>query len=535
MHRVTCPKCPLTFSRKDVLLRHHRHKHREHDLYHQNCSVQPTTQEQQSSQAYPPPPRQPPPQSSQAYPPPPPPPPALPLSSQAYPPPPPQQQQQSFVFKHPLTANVSGPTACGKTYFVKTLLKRCIKKISPYPERIIWLYKRWQPLYNEIKATVYPRVEFTQGIPLDMEQDTFIHPSKRNLVILDDLMSSSARDPRINELFTEGSHHRNLSMIALNQNMYFNKDPTQRRNCHYLVMFNNPVDQQQIMTLARQMYPGNPQHLMRHFKDATSRPYGYLVIDLKPFTAEHQRLRTDIFDQSDDPKDPTCQFEDHTDQINKDDQKDMDHSEHISATDQTCFEEEKMHSCDDCGLVFENIHDLQRHVKSWCPENRKRKHDEDDERIYKKMKLDDVSSEDDDDSAKEDDDDGFDFIVNEVWDDHSTQYDRKIKQLMEDDMSKKDAKEEANDIMLSKDRSLFMKKYKDFLMHMHELNASRLHRMIKQEIIELVAEKDVHIDQAIEQVIKRHRSDFDSLFENYDESDDEDDSEDDMDTEDNSE
>ncbi|KAK3092712.1 hypothetical protein FSP39_006378 [Pinctada imbricata] len=494
MHRVTCPKCPLTFSSKDVFLRHHRHKHHEHDIYHQSSPVKLPPKEfpPQNNQAYPPPP----PQSIQAYPPPPPPP-----SSQAYPPPPPPpppQQQQSFVFKHPFTANVSGPTACGKTYFVKTLLQRCIKKISPYPERIIWLYKRWQPLYDEIKATVYPRVEFIQGIPLDMEQDTFIHPSKRNLVILDDLMSSSAKDPRINELFTE-------------------------------------VDQQQIMTLARQMYPGNPQHLIRHFKDATSKPYGYLVIDLKPFTTEHQRLRTDIFNQSDDQKDPICHFEDHSDQINRDDQKGPDHSENISATDQTCFEEGKMHSCDNCGLVFENIHDLHRHVKTWCPKNRKRTRDEDEKTIHKKMKLDDDSSEEDDDSLENDDDDGFDFIVNEVWDDHSTQYDRKIKQLMEDDMSKKDAKEEASDIMLSKDRSLFMKKYKDFLMHMHELNASRLHRMIKQEIIELVAEKDVDIDQAIEQVIKRHRTDFDSLFGNYDESDDEDGSEDDMDTKDISE
>ncbi|KAK3105224.1 hypothetical protein FSP39_020148 [Pinctada imbricata] len=198
-------------------------------------------------------------------------------------------------------------------------------------------------------------------------------------------------------------------------------------------------------------------------------------------------------------------------------------------------EEDKMHSCDDCGLISENIHDLQRHVKTWCPESRKRTRDEDDELTHKKLRLDDDSSEDDDDSAEEDDDDRFAFIVNEVWDDHSTQYDRKIKQLMEDDMSKKDAKEEASDIMLSKDRSLFMKKYKDFLMHMHELNASRLHRMIKQEIIELVADHDVHIDQAIEQVIKRHRTDFDSLFENYDDSDDEDGSEDDMDTKDNNE
>jgi uncharacterized C2H2 Zn-finger protein len=31
--------------------------------------------------------------------------------------------------------------------------------------------------------------------------------------------------------------------------------------------------------------------------------------------------------------------------------------------------EEKMPSCDDCGLIFENISDLARHMNRWCPEN----------------------------------------------------------------------------------------------------------------------------------------------------------------------
>lgn len=113
-------------------------------------------------------------------------------------------------------------------------------------------------------------------------------------MILDDLMSTAAKDSRINELFTEGSHHRNLSVMAINQNLYYNKDPTQRRNCHYLFLFNNPVDRQQVMTLARQMYPDNPQHLLRHFKEATSKPYGYLLVDLKPTTSEHLRMRIDV-------------------------------------------------------------------------------------------------------------------------------------------------------------------------------------------------------------------------------------------------
>jgi hypothetical protein len=38
-------------------------------------------------------------------------------------------------------------------------------------------------------------------------------------------MSTAAKDPRINDLFTEGSHHRNLTVIALNQNLYFGKPP----------------------------------------------------------------------------------------------------------------------------------------------------------------------------------------------------------------------------------------------------------------------------------------------------------------------
>ena len=120
-----------------------------------------------------------------------------------------------------------------------------------------------------------------------MDQDSLINLQYRNLVILDAFMSTSSKDPRINKLSTEGSHHRNLSVIVINQNLYYNKDPTQRKNCHYDISFNNPIDQQQVMTLSRQMYPENTEHLMKHFREATSKPYGYLLIDNKYFTTEN--------------------------------------------------------------------------------------------------------------------------------------------------------------------------------------------------------------------------------------------------------
>ena len=96
----------------------------------------------------------------------------------------------------------------------------------------------------------------------------------RNLIILDDLMSMASKDRGIMDLFTEGSHHRNLSVISLNRNLYYSKDPTQRRNCHYMVLFNNPEDQQPMMTLARQMNPRNTCVFMREFERATSKPHG---------------------------------------------------------------------------------------------------------------------------------------------------------------------------------------------------------------------------------------------------------------------
>ena len=64
-------------------------------------------------------------------------------------------------------------------------------------------------------------------------------------------------------------------------------------NAHYLVIFKNPRDANQLATLARQMYPGNSKFLIEAFGDATRKPYGYLLIDLKPDTEDRIRIFSD--------------------------------------------------------------------------------------------------------------------------------------------------------------------------------------------------------------------------------------------------
>ena len=50
----------------------------------------------------------------------------------------------------------------------------------------------------------------------------------------------------------------------------------------------------QVMTLAKQMYLGGTEPFVRKYEEAVSRPYGYLLVDLKPNTPERCRLRTNV-------------------------------------------------------------------------------------------------------------------------------------------------------------------------------------------------------------------------------------------------
>ena len=188
--------------------------------------------------------------------------------------------------KHPFTSVIAGPTGSGKSHFVSRLLTHAQTMIDPPPEKVMWCYGEWQPLYATIRG-----VEFVEGLP-DVKT---LKPTCRTLVVIDDLMAET--DDRITKLFTKSSHHRNISVIYIVQNL-FNKNKENRTislNSQYLVLFKNPRDTSQITHLAKQMYPGHIKFMQNAFGDATSPPFGYLLVDLKQDTPEHMRLRTCIF------------------------------------------------------------------------------------------------------------------------------------------------------------------------------------------------------------------------------------------------
>lgn len=126
---------------------------------------------------------------------------------------------------HPFTSVVAGPTECGKTYFVTKLLANAASMIAPPPEKIVWYYGEWQDMYSTIRG-----VEFIEGLP-----DVKDLP-KKTLVVIDDLMAET--DDRVTKLFTKASHHRDISVVYIVQDL-FSKNREHRSislNAHYLII-----------------------------------------------------------------------------------------------------------------------------------------------------------------------------------------------------------------------------------------------------------------------------------------------------------
>ena len=110
-------------------------------------------------------------------------------------------------------------------------------------------------------------------------------------------MSKVGSDKELGELFTEGSHHLNLSVIYIVQNL-FDKGSQHRKvslNTQYFVIFKNPRDSGQIRAMASQMYAKNNKFLVDAYNDATSDKYGYIVVDMRQDTEDKYRVRTKIF------------------------------------------------------------------------------------------------------------------------------------------------------------------------------------------------------------------------------------------------
>ena len=194
-------------------------------------------------------------------------------------------------FKCPTTVSITGTTSSGKTFFLRKLLQNADYMFSPKPDKVLYCYGVWQNLYADIEREL--GVEFHEGIPTEETVDSFVDGS-HNIIILDDLMDLVVQSNHVQNLFVRGSHHKNITIIYLNQNMFCQgkNARTINLNSHYMVAMRNPRDISQVSVLGKQI--GLGKALVMAYQECMSKPYGYLVIDLSPHNHAF-KLKTDIF------------------------------------------------------------------------------------------------------------------------------------------------------------------------------------------------------------------------------------------------
>jgi len=119
-------------------------------------------------------------------------------------------------------------------------------------------------------------VSFFKGVP-----DFEYYENVPALIVLDHLMDS-AYSTKVSELFTKGSHHRNISLVVITQNL-FHQGPSSldiSLNSKYIVVFKNPRGKTQIVHLTRQVYPKNISSFHKAYLEACKFQHTYLFLDL---------------------------------------------------------------------------------------------------------------------------------------------------------------------------------------------------------------------------------------------------------------
>jgi len=192
-------------------------------------------------------------------------------------------------FKHPSNTLVAGMSGSGKTQLMRRILKNHKLLFHNLKDEIsvIWAYGQWHS-FIDIQISDAINILYHEGIPTI----ELIVKHKPDIIIIDDLMNEMNKDNSFENIFTKKSHHMNISVFFLVQNLFYNAKSmrTVSLNCHYMILLKNPRDKSQVTTIARQAYTDNMSYFTDSYSDATLPAYGYIRMDSTPDTDEKFRI-----------------------------------------------------------------------------------------------------------------------------------------------------------------------------------------------------------------------------------------------------
>lgn len=148
-----------------------------------------------------------------------------------------------------------------------------------------------------------------------------------------------------------------------------------------------------------------------------------------------------------------------------------------------------MPSCDDCEIVFENMHDLQRHVKKWCPENVSLKRKQDDEEMEEDQPPQKwIPFEPEEKEEESQEDDVFNHLMKMANEDNKNLWDQKYDKYIKKGLSREDARIQTEEKMNSLDQKQFAKKYKQLILYILQLQNGSIHANVMDDVRDFLSE-----------------------------------------------
>ena len=186
--------------------------------------------------------------------------------------------------KNRVFISLVGPSEIGKSQLIQNWLKT--GTIQPKFDKVYFFYQHSQPLYNVMQKEI-KSLEFVQGVNFEFI-DSLKNNGTKYLLIFDTSCEDFCNSKAFVDFATAG-RHRGLSKIYI-KHILFHQSKLGRgvelQNTH-IVLFKSPRDFMQVTALSTQLGLGS--ELVDWYRDATSVPFGHLLIDLSPRTDDRLR------------------------------------------------------------------------------------------------------------------------------------------------------------------------------------------------------------------------------------------------------
>lgn len=194
---------------------------------------------------------------------------------------------------HPICGIVCGPSMVGKTRLTIDIINSNVYDTAI--KRVQW-FSEASSVPERSSITDSIDIEFIHNLPEQFLNGT----SEPLLIVIDDFMDEAMNSAAVSKLFTKDSHHQNISVILLTQNIY-NPGKYSRNislNSSFYILFRNIRDQTQINRFLQQVCGSNAKAIQKVFKDAVhNKPHSYLFIDFSQRGHNLLRLRTNILEK----------------------------------------------------------------------------------------------------------------------------------------------------------------------------------------------------------------------------------------------